>query len=411
MARSILIVKQRVPYPLDAGTDIVSYGLISAIKSTFETSILSVDEGSRSRDGARYLASEGIDVHLVPQGHNLAAQLTLVGALYRNTRRVVGGLPNILQMDECRSLGPKLESLAAQRQFDLVQFEYWTLARYRRFVSHPAVLLNHDAWHQTARSIAKHMGSWSRRLLWSLEARTVRRHELAAQKQFDWRLFLSGEDRLILRHGCQPSGGDAVVPIPFVFEPIERVDPDHGGQESPLVVFVGGLSAPFNVDAVAFFVEEIWPQVRSQVPNAIFAVVGADPPPRIRRLSSVPGVRVAGYVSDIDKLLRQAAVAVSPCRIGTGIKVKVAQAMAAGLPVVGTSVGLSGYSGADCLIRANEPEEFAQSVIELLRDEARRMRFARATLDYYREELWIRAVAPKVIALYEQMASRGGHQT
>jgi glycosyltransferase involved in cell wall biosynthesis len=406
MAGSILIVKQRVPYPLDAGTDIVSYGVVSAIKSSFKITLLSVDEGTRSQEGSRYLAGEGIDVHLVPRGRNLAAQKTLVGALYRNTRRVLGGLPNILQMDECRALGPKLESLVARGHFDLFQFEYWTLARYRRSVSRPAVLLNHDAWHQTAGAISKHMDSWFRRALWRLEAGTVRRHELAAQGRFDWRLFLSEEDQRLLPQLDRPSKRDVVLPVPFVFDPVER-DPSVGDQQSPLVVFVGGLSAPFNVDAVAFFVQEIWPAVHNRMPNAKFAVVGADPPPRIRELSSVAGVRVEGYVADIDELLGQAAVAVSPCRIGTGIKVKVAQAMAAGLPVVGTSVGLSGYSGADCLIRADRPDEFAHRVIELLRDAARRKRLARECLDYYREKLWIRAAAPKVIALYERMASQG----
>jgi len=402
--RSILIVKRRVPYPLDAGTDVVSYGVISALRSAFEITILSVDQGARSQEGARHLSEEGMDVHLVPQGRNLAARLTLAGAVYRNTKRLVFGLPNTLQMDECRALGPALRRLAAQGGFDLVQFEYWNLARYRSHVSQPAILVNHDAWFQTAGDIAAHARSRRARLLWRLEAATVRRHEPAAQRRFDWRLFLSEKDRRSLEPDGRPSDRDVTLPVPFVFAPLEA--DLHQEEHAPRrVVFVGGLSAPFNVDAARFFALEIWPLVRREAPDATFSIVGADPPTEILALSSVPGVRVEGHVRDLRRHLRQAALAVSPCRIGTGIKVKVAEAMAAGLPVVGTSIGLSGYAGVDCLVRADEPRGFADAVLALLGDEEKRRRLAQACLQHYRKELWIEAVAPKVLALYEQMAS------
>jgi glycosyltransferase involved in cell wall biosynthesis len=405
--RSILIVKRRVPYPLDAGTDIVSYGLISAIKPAFKITLLSVDQGPRSRDGARQLAAQGIDVHLAPQSRNLAAQLTLVGAVYRNARRLLLGLPNTLQTDESRPLGPMLRRLAAAERFDLVQFEYWNLGRYRPYVSHPAVLVNHDAWFRTAYDIARHARSWKARMLWRLEAKMVRRHELAAQDQFQWRLFLSDEDRQLLRPDDTASVRDVTLPVPFVFEPMEWY---QDAARDPMVVFFGGLHAPFNADAATFFAREIWPLVHREVPGAIFAIVGADPPWEVRALSNIPGVRVEGYVPDLRDLLRRSTVAVSPCRIGTGIKVKVAEAMAASLPIVGTSIGFSGYSSADCLVRAEEPIAFARNVVGLLQDDAKRRQHAHACLKFYRENLWIEAVAPKVIDLYDRMASTSANR-
>jgi glycosyltransferase involved in cell wall biosynthesis len=402
--KSILIVKLRVPYPLDAGTDIVSYGVISALRSAFEITLLSADQGARSQKGARHLCEEGIDVHLVPQGDNLAARHTLAGAIYRNSRRLFLGLPNTLQMDACRDLGPALRRLATQKRFDLVQFEYWNLARHRSCVTQPAVLVNHDAWFQTAADIATHARSRKARLLWRLEARTVRRHELAAQKRFDWRLSLSDEDRRALRPEAQSLDRDVTLPVPFVFEPVESAR--RIGERTPRrVAFVGGLTAPFNVDAAGFFAKEIWPLVHRRVPDAEFAIVGANPPPEILGLSAIDGVRVEGYVADLREYLREAAVAVSPCRIGTGIKVKVAEAMAAALPVVGTTIGLSGYAGADCLVRADGPAAFAEAVVELLQNEERRRHLAQACLQHYRNALWIETVAPKVVALYERMVS------
>jgi polysaccharide biosynthesis protein PslH len=402
--RSLLIVKRRVPFPLDAGTDHVTYGVISALRSAFEISVLSVDQGARCREGARQLIEQGIDVHLLTQEENPAARLTFSGAVYRNTKRLFLGMPNTLQMDRCHALGPALRRLTAQRDFDLVQFEYWNLAGYRSCVRNPAILINHDAWYQTAEEIAAYAPSRWSRLLWRLEARTIRRHEGRSQGLFDWRLFLSEEDRLSIQRLGYPPGRDVILPVPFVFEP-EMEAPPPGGTGPLRVVFVGGLTAPFNVDAVDFFARQIWPRVHGQMPEATFAIVGDHPPPQIRALSAVGGVRVEGYVPDLREYLRHTAVAVSPCRIGTGIKVKVAEAMAAGLPVVGTTIGLSGFRKVACLVKMDEPASFADALISLLRDEERRRFLCRACLQHYRRELWIESVAPKVTALYERMAS------
>jgi len=200
------------------------------------------------------------------------------------------------------------------------------------------------------------------------------------------------------------AGRDLTIPVPFIFQPEERVRLEEAAP-LPKVVFVGGMTAPFNVDAALFFTREIWPEIRRRVPQATLGLVGDHPPPEVLALSSVDGVRVEGYVPDLRAYLRSASVAVSPCRIGTGMKVKVAEAMAAGLPVVGTTVGLSGYQGIDGLLVRDEPGSFAEAVVALLQDEEGRKALARRCLEAYRERLWLEAVAPRVVALYQEMAS------
>jgi glycosyltransferase involved in cell wall biosynthesis len=310
------------------------------------------------------------------------------------------GTPSALQLDDCPPLGPAVEGLTTHTRFDLAQFEYWYLGGYRRFARCPAVLLNHDAWYRTVRAVARHADSPWRKLLWKLESWTVRRHETRAQTAFEWRLFLSEEDRRWLRSSGTDPDREAIVPVPFGFEPL---DPTTDPSPPPVVVFFGGLSAPFNRDAAVFFVNAIWPHVRREIPAASFVIAGRDAGPEIRALDAVAGVRVAGFVPDLRSLLRRSAVAVSPCRIGTGIKVKVAEAMAAGLPVVGTAAGLSGYGDVDGVVRAETPEEFAGQVVRLLADETVRWRTAQASARYYREHLWLGTVAPRTRDLYDRM--------
>ncbi len=200
------------------------------------------------------------------------------------------------------------------------------------------------------------------------------------------------------------AGGEAqrtaVLPVPFPFEP---QDPGAQTQRpAPRVLFVGAMNAEFNIDAACYFVERIWPAVRRAAPEALCTIAGREPAARVRRLAEHPGVQVEGD-PDLDGLLRTSRVAVSPARIGTGIKVKVAQAMAAGLPVVGTPAGLSGFGQAGCLLRASDPEAFAQQVIQVLHDDDYQRKVGRDCHTCYRDHYWMQSVGPKVVALYEQM--------
>jgi glycosyltransferase involved in cell wall biosynthesis len=124
------------------------------------------------------------------------------------------------------------------------------------------------------------------------------------------------------------------------------------------------------VDACRFFVKEIFPLVRREFPRARFTIVGANPTPEVRRLGRTIGVSVTGFVADTRKILRTAAVSVAPLRIARGIQNKVLEALAMGIPVVGTSSavqGVEGLSGRDYLV-GDDAQELAQAVCSLLRD-------------------------------------------
>jgi len=145
------------------------------------------------------------------------------------------------------------------------------------------------------------------------------------------------------------------------------------GGRSAEVLFVGGFGHHPNVDGLSWFVSQVWPIVRRAVPQAGLSVIGSDPPAEIQGLHGVAGVRVLGHVPSVEPYLDRAAVSVAPIRYGAGMKGKVVEAMASGVPVVTTATGAQGlYSGAsECLSIADEPLEFARAVIRLLQDPVR----------------------------------------
>lgn len=136
------------------------------------------------------------------------------------------------------------------------------------------------------------------------------------------------------------------------------------------IVFVGGYQHTPNVDAVIYFVTEIMPLLRKQLPGVHFHVVGSNPPAEILGLAC-SDIIIQGFVEDISSLLSTMRVSVAPLRYGAGIKGKIGSSMTQGLPVVATSLAAEGMSlsnGVNILI-ADGAQTFANAVAKIYHDE------------------------------------------
>ncbi len=137
------------------------------------------------------------------------------------------------------------------------------------------------------------------------------------------------------------------------------------------VLFVGCYRHPPNVDAIQWFVEDIWPWVRARLPGVRLHVVGTDPPPQVLALARA-GVIVHGWVRDLAPLLDGARISIAPLRVGAGVKGKVNEAMSYGVPVVATSIASEGMNlvhEEDVLI-ADQARAFAAEIVRLHEDRA-----------------------------------------
>ena len=146
--------------------------------------------------------------------------------------------------------------------------------------------------------------------------------------------------------------------------------PGHGFDQRHDLVFVGGFRHPPNVDAVTWFVGEVFPKIRARLPGVRFHCIGADTPPEIEALAAHPGVEVHGHVPDLAPYMDGARIAVAPLRYGAGVKGKVNLSMAHGQPVVATACAVEGMhlrDGHDVRV-ADDAEGFAEAVVALYQD-------------------------------------------
>lgn len=149
------------------------------------------------------------------------------------------------------------------------------------------------------------------------------------------------------------------------------------------LVFIGSMDWMPSIDAMKFFVGEILPLIRKKRPQCTLAIVGRSPSAATLALAQQdPGITVTGTVPDVRPYLWGSTVSIVPIRIGGGTRLKIYEAMAAGVPVVSTTVGAEGLdvSNQDNIRLADTPETFATACLQLLDDAAERRRQSQSAM-------------------------------
>ncbi|HEX4114942.1 MAG TPA: glycosyltransferase [Solirubrobacteraceae bacterium] len=194
------------------------------------------------------------------------------------------------------------------------------------------------------------------------KAEALRQLELAMIRATDTTLVVSASERDQVESDV-PGAKVLVVPNVHEIEPLVAPPQDRSG-----ILFVGGFEHPPNTGAALRLVKEVMPAVWRELGDVSVTIVGPDPPPEVQALAG-PMVEVTGWVEDLKPLLDGAKLMVAPLLYGAGLKGKVTQALAVGLPVVTTPIGAEGIEGSeDCLLVAEDSASLAAHVVRAYQD-------------------------------------------
>jgi glycosyltransferase involved in cell wall biosynthesis len=238
------------------------------------------------------------------------------------------------------------------------------------------VLFEHNVEHRIwQRLAAAEPRAWRRKLI-EIESRKVRQFEALACHAADLTIAVSEADRHALE-ALAP--GARVHSIPTGVD-VDYFHPNGSIHEPNRLVFTGSMDWYPNEDAMLHFMDRILPRIRASVPDVTLTIAGRNPSRRLRAAAERSRASVTGLVEDVRPFVDSAAVYVVPLRVGGGTRLKIVEALAMAKAVVSTRIGAEGLplTSGEHIVLADEPVEFAEAVVSLLRTPARRDALGRA---------------------------------
>jgi glycosyltransferase involved in cell wall biosynthesis len=280
----------------------------------------------------------------------------------------------------------KIAELLKQQQFDLILLEGIYLMRYidtiRANTRAKVLLRPHNVEYIIWQRLCETETNPLKKLYLRLLAKRMKRFELENMNRADIIIPVSETDmNIFLRHGCKLPY--MAVPIGYAFDALPPID-EH---EENAVAFIGGMDWIPNREGIEWFVNKVWPIVIEQVPAARFYLAGRNFPAEIRNLN-VKGVTIAGEVEDAKTFILSKSISIVPLFAGSGMRVKIIEAMALGRAIVSTTVGAESLACThekDILI-ADNAEAFAAAVIKALQNKNIRMQLGKNAQQLIRDK-------------------------
>lgn len=359
---NILFLSTENPYPPDGGHHLRTFNVLKILASQHRIYFVGFAQNPREFNDIPEIKKfcETVDIYRVSKtGYNKSFLLLALKNLFSKQ-------PLIARRYFIPEAQERIGQIFDQYSIDVVHMDMLALGLYKGILKEvPVTLTNHNVeslriyrWMQVEKKLPIKGFLFYQYL-------KLRAFERNICPEFDRCIVVSEYDRSYLKNLC---GVDNFVVIPNGVD-VGYFNPGSDDVKKDHLVWVGGMTGPYNSDAVDFFIEEIWSRIKYQVPGATIDFAGGGPTQTLRsKALEDDRVHVLGFVPDIRPIVQRASVFIAPIRIGSGTKIKVLNAMAQAKPVVATTTAAEGIEvtpGKDILI-ADDPGEFAEKVVYLL---------------------------------------------
>jgi glycosyltransferase involved in cell wall biosynthesis len=370
MAKRILILTPRFPYPLIGGDKLRIHSIAQGLKEAgFELALLSFVTDRREAELARQAeitaVFHSVQTVLLPKWRsyfNVLAALPgkrPLQTLYYHSRKMEAAVRAELSTGAYNAVLAHLIRMAPYA----IGHEYGQKGITKILEMTDALSLNYmRSREQGSRGM---LGK-----IYRIEEGRARDYEGECVRRFDRTVVVSPVDRdyLLKRVGAAAARKIAVVAHGM---PDSMLETKPQPEDPNLMVFTGNMRTHQNNDAILHFVRDIYPLVRARRPGAILRIVGMSPSREVRALDGRMGIQVTGKVERVADHVAAACVSICPMRIGAGMRGKILGSMAMSIPVVTTAVGAEGIEGAvsdEHLVFADTPADFAAAVLRVMGD-------------------------------------------
>lgn len=360
----ILFITQFLPFPPDTGGKIKTYQTLKILSQKHQIYLISFVEKKSDLKHEKNLKKfcYGMKTFVTPiitQSHRELKQKAILG--------IVNPKPFRVQKYFLKEAVNFISQLSEKENFEAVHCDHETsipyLVHVRDWQKKLKVYDEHNLSSHGLFGYARYEKRPIEKLAYFVEGLKHWFYERRAVAIFDYILTISQVDKKsLIKQGVNPAKV-VFLPVPFKAKA-------HFRFGSKKILFVGLLSWWPNRDAVWWFYQRIFPLVKEKLPQAEFLVVGANPPEEIKKIGEEDNsVEVTGYVKDISDYFKKIGVFVVPIRAGAGIRIKIIDALAAGLPVVSTRIAAEGIEvkNREEILIEDKEKDFAKAVVNILK--------------------------------------------
>ena len=379
----VLLLTQVLPYPPDSGPKVKTYHVLKYLTEQHDVTLVSFVRESDKPEYIQHLEMLCQRVITVPMKRAKFRDLGYLG------QSIVSGQPWMIVRDERPEMRRVLTDLAAGESFDVVHADQLNMAQYALalpFTDARKVLDLHNAlWMLYKRLSETSTASDPTKYILKRDWRLLKRYEGEMCRTFDAVTAVTDDDRILLQEAGAPDN-ITVIPIAVDTQKQQFLNRNPSG---PHIVHIGTMYWPPNIDGINWFLEDIYPLIKLHLPDVRCTLIGSRPPESILRHSTADRtITVTGYVEDPLPFLEDSGMMIVPLRAGGGMRVKILNALAQGLPMVSTTIGCEGIRvehERDILI-ADQAQDFADACVRLLTDydlNQRLSKAGRATAEHY----------------------------
>ena len=379
----ILFLTQIVPYPPDAGPKVKTWNVLRYLLERGDQ--ITLISYVRPEEGQYIPTLRQFGLEVIPVAMSRSRIKDVVYLL----RSLLKSTSFLIERDDLPSFRSAVKAQLEKNEIDAIHADQLTMAQFATVKAGERQPLRVFDAHNAVWTIVARMVANLPRIvqpLAQIEAKKVLTFEADTVGNFEHTLAVSEQDRQALLSALPDPVQRAKVAEKITVIPIavdtQQLQPLQRDPDSKKIVTLGTLHYLPNADGIRWFLNEVFPLVLAQEQGAHLTIIGKNPPPDFweQAQRDPDHLQVTGYVEDLAPYLSSSAIMVVPVRAGGGMRVRILEAFARGIPLVTTTVGLEGIDaqdGREVLVH-DEPGKFAQAVVDLLHSPDHQAKLAQA---------------------------------
>jgi len=399
----VLFITNELPCFTGGGMPIRDYHLIKNLGREHQITLACFTDPSLRDTAEKYAALQGYCQEIVTVSRATSSIKTRWQARLASLESMLHPTPWNVRALTPRGLRAQVQALLQTQRFDIVHVNHVEMGPLLAATGTAKRVLGIEVISPKIKRLWYTQVGRARRFVYYVEWKKLARYERTLYQQVDLCTMASAvEKETVLAMAPQstvtviPNGVDCGFFSPL----LDRAAAPAGD----MLLFTGSMAYPPNHDAVLYFQHEVWPLLKCRLPHVRWQIVGRDPPRDLLALASAD-IEVTGRVADVRPYMENCRALIVPLRSGGGTRIKILEALAAGLPVVSTTIGAEGLDlvHGEHILLADTPEQFAAAVARLLTDPGLEQRLRTRGRKIVEERYDWRAIASQLDAAYRDL--------